>query len=281
MLSIKKRKNKRPVILSTAHGWLYGTVREKIYHFFETLTLRQVDSVITVSPEVKAKLEQLGVTADPISVIDNGIDLEDKRFATSAKIARQALGISNGAFVVGNVARLIPEKAQRNILLAAAELRDIANLKLVFIGDGPERDPLARLAADLGLGEQLLLTGNRPDARSLYAAFDLFLLSSLHEGLPMALLEAMTVGVPVIATAVGAITKVICDGENGIIIGPNCKNEMKKAVRRLHRDPALAKQLARCARATVKKKFSSAQMAQVYYQKYYEVVHLQPWHGIL
>ena len=158
------------------------------------------------------------------------------------------------------------------LLYAFAELKELADLQLVLVGDGPEYDTIQATIESLGLEKQVTLAGNRDDARKLYRAFDVFALVSTNEGLPMVLLEAMAAEVPVIASRVGAIPDVIHDGESGLLIAPDSGSELVKSVRVLYTDCALRRQLADVGKQIIRQAYSSLHMAGEY-NKQYETVY--------
>ncbi len=262
----------RTHLVSTNHNWIGTTTREKIYQKVDALTLRFFDRIIAVSSDVKQQMVDVGIKAQKITVIDNGIDVEDSDFQTPVVGARALLDIGPEDFVVGNIARLTPEKNHLALLYALAELKEIPNLKLVLVGDGPEYDTIQATIKSLGLNEQVILAGNRDDARKLYSAFDVFALVSTNEGLPMVLLEAMAAKIPVIASQVGAIPDIISDGENGLLILPAAHSELVDAIRTLYTDSEMRKKLANAGKQIVEQSFSSRYMAGEYYIQYESIV---------
>lgn len=259
-------------LVSTNHNWIGTTTRENIYQKIDALILRFFDKIIAVSPDVKQQMIDTGIKARKIFIIDNGINIKDSAFFTPVADARALLGIDPEYFVIGNIARLTPEKAQTDLLHAFVKLDELSNLKLVLVGDGPEYSTLQRLIESLGLQKKVIMAGNRDDARKLYTAFNVFALVSTNEGLPMVLLEAMAAGVPVIATRVGAIPDVIHDGQNGLLINPSEQGELLEAIRTLCTNGEMRKQLADAAKQMVGQSFSSRFMAGEYCKQYKSVV---------
>jgi glycosyltransferase involved in cell wall biosynthesis len=150
-----------------------------------------------------------GVPAEKIAVIYNAVEIPDGVEPLSIPLKTPVKAVTVG--------RLIPLKQVDRLIEA---LREIPELGLVVVGDGPERPRLERIAQELGVSGRVYFAGQRSkkETLSLMAACDFFVLNSSHEGLPHAILEAMALGLPVIATAVGGTPEVVRDGETGLLI---------------------------------------------------------------
>jgi glycosyltransferase involved in cell wall biosynthesis len=129
-------------------------------------------------------------------------------------------------------------------------------MKLVFVGDGPEREPLADLVGKLGISRHVIFAGHRQDVRPFYSIAMLLTLPSHTEGSPNVVLEAMAAGVPVAATAVGGVPEILTDGVTGLVVPPNDVLSMAEAIRRLLGDGALRDRLARAARVRIEESFT-------------------------
>jgi glycosyltransferase involved in cell wall biosynthesis len=125
----------------------------------------------------------------------------------------------------------------------------------VLLGEGPDLDELRSLVVGLGLEREVLLTGNRPDVPDVLAALDVAVLSSIWEGAPLALLEYMAAGAPIVATAVGAVPELIDDGVHGLLVGARDPAALAAAIARLLDDPPLARRLGGAARARQRAEF--------------------------
>ena len=157
------------------------------------------------------------------------------------------------------VGRLSKEKAFDILIRAFDDLLETGlDATLVIAGDGPERDALHQLIKSLGREGSVQLTGQVADPRTVYAAADVFALSSLSEGLPNSLLEAMACGVPVVATTVGAVPNVVTDDINGLLVEPGETAPLALALARLLSNSALQDQLATNGRSTIEQRFSFA-----------------------
>jgi glycosyltransferase involved in cell wall biosynthesis len=207
-----------------------------------------------------------------LHLIDNGIDVEHLR-SGSREQARDLLQIDASEFVVGCVASLTPEKSHQSLMHTFHEYaEELRNVTLVLVGDGPLRAELEDLADTLGLRDKILFLGHRTDVRLLYAAFDLFALVSLKEGLPMVLLEAMATGLSVVVTPVGAIPQVVTDGEQGYLVPIDDYAALAGAVLKLKNDVALRSKMGQSAYETVLEQYSSKRMADDYEKLYQKLL---------
>jgi glycosyltransferase involved in cell wall biosynthesis len=188
---------------------------------------------------------------------------------------RQELHLSDDTFIVGNVANLHPRKGHKFLLQA---LRVLVNegLKVhcVVIGrDDGEGSALRRLAKELGLEGFVHCLGYRQDARTLLAAFDAFVLPSLFEGLPVALIEAMDAGLPIVATRVGGNPELVVDGETGFLVEAGSAEKLAMAISALLADPIKRYQMGEAAKIRMRRDFTADQMATRYVELYKSLVH--------
>jgi glycosyltransferase involved in cell wall biosynthesis len=166
---------------------------------------------------------------------------------------------------VGSLGRLSDQKAFHVLVEALAELPQAS---LVLVGDGPERARIERLAAELGVADRLLITGWREDAARWLAAFDVFALPSLYEGLPLAVLEAMRAGLPVVATDVGSVAEAVVPEETGLLVQPGDARAFAGALRRLLDDPELLSRMGRRGRERALERFTIERRAAEFEQLY-------------
>ena len=212
------------------------------------LTLRRNAYVIAVSEAVAASLPTSG---PPVETIVHGVDRD--RFRNGAehrRAARQALGLPETACVIGTVGHLTPKKGHARLLEATAELapRHPA-LRTVIVGRGPLEQALRAQARALGIEEQVVFAGLRADVPDILPAFDVFVLPSLFEGLPISLLEAMAASIPVVATAVGGIPEVIRSGSDGVLVNGDDPSALVRAIGSLLDDSAERARLGLAGRA--------------------------------
>jgi len=220
-------------------------------------TYRKNAAVIAVSQAVADSIQRRRSRARdrvPIHVIRHGPDLGDGQPAATRSSARRRLGLDPHVPVVGTVGNLTPKKDHRTLISAHAGLvRERPDARLVVVGTGPEEQHLRRVIHSLGLDDAVVLTGSRDDVAQILPAFDVFALSSRHEGLPIALLEAMASGLPVVATHVGGIPEVVDDGVDGILVPAEDPGALGAAIRKLLDDRDLRSDLAVRGRATARR----------------------------
>jgi glycosyltransferase involved in cell wall biosynthesis len=211
---------------------------------------------IAVSKFVASRLrERFHVPPAKIVVIPNAARTD----AMASPVPRTELARADAGPVVLTVARLDGQKGITHLLDAAAA---VPNASFAIAGDGPNRTALEAHAASLGVGDRVRFLGHRHDVPALLAAADLFVLPSLYEGLPLAVLEAMAAGVPVIATAIGGTDEVVRDGETGTLVPPASSEALAAAITRTLADREHASRLALAARSLVAREYSVASMVR-------------------
>ena len=209
------------VPLSTVHGWIYDTWRERqIYHPLDKRLLRWFPRVIAVCAEIRDILIQSGARAARITTLLNGIDPQRFRRDRGASGAvRQELGLEPGEIAIGAVGRLEPVKRFDVLIDAFAKAYEQhRHLRLFIVGDGSMRAELAAQAAQLGIDAVVHFLGHRHDVIRLHHAFDLFAQSSDHEGTPNSVLEAMALETPIVATAAGGTAEIVAADREGIVV---------------------------------------------------------------
>ena len=209
--------------------------------------------------------------ADRIEVVHDGVDLARVDHARPVD-AHAAFWLPAGAPVIGNVAALAAHKGQRHLVAAAAEVvRHQPDARILIVGEGELRPVLDRQIRDLGLERHVLLAGFREDALGLMKSFDLFVMSSVTEGLGSSVIEAMACGKPVVATRAGGLPEAVEDGRTGLLVAPRDERALAAAVLRLLDDGPLRDRLGQAGRASVERDFSVDQLvrrtAQVYEER--------------
>lgn len=237
-----------PVVIATEHNLYVRKPRR--YLMVERLLARHTDAMIAVSATVQQFLStQLGLPSSTIRVVRNGVAIPD---AFPARVAALRARLGSRGPIVATVASLTVKKGHEFLLHALAQARDRGiPCTAVLAGDGPERRRLEALAASLGLRESTIFLGAVPAADVLEVA-DLFVLPSIVEGLPLALLEAMFAGKAVIATAVGGVPEVIDSNENGVLVPAADENALADAIERLLGSDDLRTRLGARAQATIR-----------------------------
>ncbi len=261
-------KNKLPLV-STNHNWLTHHWRLKIYCFLDAFWMRYFDHIVAVSDEIKKDMLKYKIPKEKISVIDNGINIDRFNREILTEGIKKGLGLNGNVKVIGTIGSLKFEKGHIYLLRAAKEILGIVkNVKFLIVGDGPLRKQLVDETRKLLIEDNIIFTGHRNDIPEILSIMDIFVLSSVKEGLPMVLLEAMAAKKPVIATRVGAIPKVIEDKKDGILINPGNVPELKDAIGCLLTDREFSKGLSRNAYNKVIQEFSSSAMCAKYLEIY-------------
>jgi L-malate glycosyltransferase len=221
---------------------------------------RQVDCFICASDAIRKMIVADGVPEQRAVTVHEGIDLGRVEAAPPAPL-HEELFLPHGAPVVGNVAALVPHKGQRHLIEAAAlVVRQVPDARFVIAGEGELRPTLERLIREHRLEKHVLLAGFRPDVLSLHKAFDIFVMSSITEGLGTSLLDAMAAGKPIVATNTGGIPEVVVDGETGRLVQPRDHQAMADAIVALLKDPALRARMGAAGLARAQRRFSAERM---------------------
>jgi glycosyltransferase involved in cell wall biosynthesis len=244
-------------LVTTVHGWVKYTRRTPLYYAIDRLCLPFYERVICVSGDLHDRALACGVPADRCLLVENAIDTDDYARRVDTGAAKRREGFSPGRLVVGAVGRLSDEKGFDVLIRAAHQLvRAGHDLVVVIAGEGDAEPQLRALVAELGLGERVRLLGYRADTRSLYEALDVFVLSSNREGLPNVVLEALAVEVPVVATRIAGVPRLIRDGENGTLVEPGSVENLAQALAGLLSDTATRSRHAAAGRRTVVERYS-------------------------
>jgi glycosyltransferase involved in cell wall biosynthesis len=176
----------------------------------------------------------------------HGIQLDEARSQTAFRASiRDELGVAPDEFMVGTIANFRAQKDYPNLLNAARLLKESGlKIRIIAVGQGPLEEEMRALHDSMGLGDRLLLLGQRDDAVAVLGACDAFVMASKNEGLPVAIMEALALGLPICATSVGGIPEAVTDGVEGILVPPNDPASLAAALTRLTNDTALRAQLA-------------------------------------
>ena len=240
-------------IVHTFHGFPFHQFqswpRRSAYIQIERSVGRFTDVFLAVGPAVAAEAITRRI-APPERVRTIGVGLAKTLNAPGPRDraeARRILGVPPGMQVVGTVGRLAFQKAPEDFVQALAGLRR-SNVFGVWIGGGPLRAKTERLAHKLGLSGRMLFTGERRDVEALLPGLDVFAMASRYEGLPCAIVEAMSAGLPVVATAVNAVPDVVIAGETGVLAPPGTPDLLGRAIGHLLDHPAYAARLGAAGR---------------------------------
>jgi L-malate glycosyltransferase len=232
------------------------------------VTRYSTDSVVSVSEELRRQLTRY-LPANKVVTIYNGVDARNVFSTLTVSEAKQRLGVPADCWAIGTAGRLDPVK-RLDIFLAAAQqiATSKPNTRFVIAGEGKEESSLRALARALGVQDRVLFLGHRSDIYDVLRAMDIFVLCSDHEGLPMALLEALYLSVPVVARPVGGVAEVVHDGVNGIWVGSSEPSALAVACLELLSDDTRRTLLARVGAKVIAEKFtadrSADQVAHLY-----------------
>jgi len=264
---LKRFNNVRHIF--TCHGFFKRRLSRRIFPCWS-------DEVIAISAQVQEHLiNDFRLSKERISLICNGIDTE--RFTpvsfNNKKEAKISLGLSSNP-VIGILARLSDVKGHKYLIEAMKEVLLVyPNAQLLIAGEGRMEIGLKRLARDLNINRSVHFVSNAIDTRKIISALDLFVLPSLQEGLGLALMEAMSMGLAVVGSAVGGIKTLIQDRHNGLLVRPGDSLAIAQAITSLISDPDLALNLGENARKYIIKEFSLEKMilgTERVYQSCYE-----------
>ncbi|MCB9675603.1 MAG: glycosyltransferase [Alphaproteobacteria bacterium] len=229
------------------------------------LTWRHQREVIAVSGEVAKSLEALGGRV-PVTVVRNAVNIDDFQLdRAGAERVRAELGVSADTPIVGTVAVFREAKRlDRWIEVARRVHSRRPEVRFVLVGYGPLDDQVRGWVREAGLDGVVHLAGAQSDVRPWMSAFDIYMMSSDFEGLPVALLEAMATGVPVVTTAVGGIPEVVLDGEVGVLVasGDGSAEGLEQGIERLLADPASRRAQGLRARQVVEERFGMERMVR-------------------
>lgn len=244
---VSRLRRRRPRIVYTEHNsWGPYSVPTR---WANRVTYRLDDAQIAVSNAARSSVPVR--LRGRLEVVDHGIDLDAVRSHLASRAeARARLGVGDDEVVVGTVANLRPEKNYDGLLRVAGRITtELPSVTFVSIGQGPLEEEIGALHARSGLGDRFRLMGHQVDAPSLMAGFDVFVLASHWEGLPVAFMEARALGLPVVVTAVGGLVDHVCDGVDGLLVPPRDDDSLVAALRRVLTDEDLRVRMGRASAA--------------------------------
>jgi glycosyltransferase involved in cell wall biosynthesis len=254
---------RRITLVSTAHGWGMVGLRGAFYRRLDLWLMRRFDQLIAVSRARRDELIAARVSESRISMIHNAIDTNVWSPGQSRNDFLAEMVIKQSFPVVGYVGRIMPEKDLVTWLRAAALVAEkYPRARFILVGDGRNGetlDELKNLAARLGIADRVLFPGYRLNLLPFYASFDIFVLTSLGEGLPNSILEAMAMGIPVVAVDVGGVKELVSDGNSGYVLPRGDAYGLSQAILALTDNPKLRAEMGQAGRIKVEQEFSFAQ----------------------
>jgi sugar transferase (PEP-CTERM/EpsH1 system associated) len=253
-----------PVVINTRHG---SGVKVR-YKFL----WKANDKIVAVCEHARnVFLENSGIDPKKVKTILNGIDIHKYKKTEDTLSIRRKFGIGNSEWLVGTVGRLAHEKDYLTLLKSFMNvLQEIPFCRLVMVGDGELRTKLENDVKTLGIEKKVSLIGFQHNIVEIMSVFDVFVLSSITEGLPLVIMEAMAVKAPVVATNVGGTPEVVVDGETGILVPPKDPQKMAEAIITILRNSNLAKKMGEAGRKKIEEKFNLDRMVREYEAVYEE-----------
>ncbi len=249
------------------------------YRYLRRIMRLFVDRFVTVSRDLESWLEQdVGIPPEKVRQIYNGVDHSRFPPRQTERQVEFPTGFLAGTdpLVIGTVGRLAAVKDQQLLLrgfasLVARKPELESRLRLVLVGDGPLADELARLAGDLGLEGRVWMTGDRDDVADLLRSLDIFVLPSLGEGISNTILEAMSCGLPVVASAVGGNPELVQHGSTGLLFPPGDAEALDDSLGTLVASAPMREQFGAAGRRRVEEQFDWSRTVADYFALYDEV----------
>ncbi|MEN6474581.1 MAG: glycosyltransferase [Syntrophaceae bacterium] len=257
-----------PAILNGEHGVFYLDKKRRL--IAQKLLFSLTHTIVPVSLDLKKDIiRHLGTDPAKIVPIMNGVDTDQYKPDDAARrMWRKHFAFSDSDVVIGTVGRLVPIKDYATLLHAGARIiQKQPATKLVFIGDGQQRDELVQLAASLGITVNVRFMGARNNVSELLNMLDVFALTSIDEGLSNSILEAMSTGKPVVATSVGDNSEIVIEGKTGFLVPVGCVEALTEALLKCT-DISTAKHMGAAARQYIEDNFSLQRMIRNYENLY-------------
>jgi glycosyltransferase involved in cell wall biosynthesis len=233
------------------HGYTDTSSLDRMYTWLDRWSLRGAYRVVTVCQPFADKIADFGVTRDRISILHNAVKPFVVPAGEEVQRVRRDLGLEDHEAMILSVGRLSYEKGHADLIRAAAKLAGMPGtspFRVVIVGDGRERENLAKLAAHVGLEKSVSFTGFQRDTKPYYALATVVAVPSHSEGSPNVVLEAMAAGLPIVANRVGGIPEILEDGVTGLMVEPRTPETMAKTIFQLLSNADLRSRLGSAAR---------------------------------
>jgi len=266
---------RRLPMVSTAHGWTWtgGLSRMMVYEYLDVLALGCVDQVVVVNSAMQSHPKLQGAVRRRLTVIENGISCEELPDHNSAGVDSQIQAFCEVGVTIGAIGRLSTEKGFDLLIEAFARLvSEGMDIRLLILGEGAQRSILEDQIKRLNISERVFMPGYRLDGHLYLPYLKLFAISSLTEGLPMVLLEAMRAAVPIVSTSVGGIPEVLQDGLCGQLVEPGSVAALLTGIQQAFGNIRETSQRVKAARQRVLETYSSRTMAIKYSEVYQRVL---------
>ncbi len=257
-----------PIIMHTFHGHVligyFGRFRSWVFIRIERMLACISTRLITLSQELKKELIEMGIgREEKFEVMPLGLELKQfSEFENLRGKFKAEFGLPDSTVLIGIIGRLVPIKGHKYFLEAAKkivsefrvkspELSNGQKIKFVIVGDGELRKELEEYAKELGIADSIIFTGFRQDLPEIYADLDMVVLSSLNEGTPVSIIEAMASGTPVVATDVGGVSSLVKDDINGFLVKPQDAESLSDGVLKLLKSPELRQNMGKKGRDNI------------------------------
>lgn len=258
--------------IGVTHGWTNENWKVRLYNGLERWLLKRADWVISVSPDIAQLMQTLRGPEKRTSLILNAVDQAAIYGEGEAENIVHRAKITATTLLIGVFGRLSPEKGHALLLKSLSPLLATEDIVLLFVGDGPERQNLSDLAGVLGIKSRVMFEGQKKNMRDYFEAIDLLVVPSYSEGLPLVVLESMALEIPVLATDVGAIRRVITDGQNGWIVEPGVEDVLREKLSMILTDKERLSVVGQIAKKSLEPFFlpkrQSGEVVEVYRELY-------------
>jgi L-malate glycosyltransferase len=267
----------RPPVLFTEHGRHHPDFPRRKRMLANRVLLGKRDRAVTVGEAVRqALIHNEGIAPHRVEVIHNGIPLAEfgtQPAASERAAIRASIGLGPDELILIQVARLDYLKDHATAIRTIGRVKNhCARARLVLVGDGPERGAIEELVRQTSTGDHVRFLGQRHDIPRLLAASDIVLLTSICEGIPLTLIEAMAAGLPVVSTRVGGVAEVVVDGQTGALASSGDDGALTEHILRLADDPVLRENMGRSGRQRAESLFSERHMHERYRLCYEEML---------
>jgi glycosyltransferase involved in cell wall biosynthesis len=225
--------------IGAAYGWFGNTslLRARVYEWLDLRLLRRCEYVLAISDTIREESVALGLPADKVVTMFSGIDYDSLQVTGDRAAVRRSLGGDDGDFLIGNIARLYPEKDQTTLLRAMpGVLAQYPHARLVIVGDGYLQRALQVEAEQLGVAARVSFAGFRNDLSQVLHALDLQVHSSIKEGMPVAVCSGLAAGLPIVSTNIGGVAEFIRHGVTGLLVPPRDARRLSEAILDVLRD---------------------------------------------
>jgi glycosyltransferase involved in cell wall biosynthesis len=273
---LANRMMRKVPYMITDHLQSFETWQLRLYYLIDKISMLFAEHIVAVSSPIAKKLAAWKMLRAKVTVINNGIDVRKYQQADAQNDKtelRCALGLKKDSRLIGTIGRLCLQKSQDTFIAAASiAAQKNPNLEFMIVGEGERRTHLEEQITALNLGDKIHLTGFRKDVLDILKLMDVFVLTSLDEGLPIVVLEAMSLGVPIISTPVGEIPHILQDKDSGVLVEPGNARGFAEAIQLLVDDQKLCSILAQNAKARVENEYSLVSMTNAYISLYDGIV---------